>query len=101
MSENERTAENDAVTLTDDERMAISAVVHQNYYMPDVFAAVERIVEGRLSGPGLAVQYLSPNGTSLTRCCCDRTTARLVACPVHPEARVIPPAMGDDERGPA
>jgi hypothetical protein len=41
-----------------------------------------RAVLRALSGP-LAVQYQSPNGTSLTRCCCDRTTARLVVCPVH------------------
>lgn len=40
---------------------------------------------------GLAVQYQSPNGTSLTRCCCDQTTARLVVCPLHPDGLVTPP----------
>lgn len=40
-------------------------------------------------GP-LAVTYQSPNGTSLTRCCCDRTTARLVVCPVHGEPITTP-----------
>ena len=39
----------------------------------------------------LAVTYQSPGGRSLTRCCCDRTTARLVVCPVHPDATPIPP----------
>lgn len=24
-------------------------------------------------------------------CCCDRTTARLVVCPAHPEAHILPP----------
>ena len=33
--------------LTDQERMAISHVVHQNYYMPDVFAVVERVKHGQ------------------------------------------------------
>jgi hypothetical protein len=37
-----------SVTLTDEERIAISTVVHQNYYMPNVFAVVERIIQGRL-----------------------------------------------------
>lgn len=37
-----------SVDLTDEERLAISAVVHQNYYMPDVFAAVEKIVAARM-----------------------------------------------------
>jgi hypothetical protein len=34
--------------LTEAERRAISAVVYQNYYMPDVFTTVEGIVAGRL-----------------------------------------------------
>lgn len=36
------------VTLTNDERLEISAVVHQNYYMPEVFATVEKILTERL-----------------------------------------------------
>jgi hypothetical protein len=45
----EQAAENDmaAPTLTDAERMKISAVVHQNYYMPDVFEVVEQIIHLR------------------------------------------------------
>lgn len=34
-------------SLTDDERLKISAVVHQNYYMPDVFKTVEMILRDR------------------------------------------------------
>lgn len=34
-------------TLTDDERLRLRAVVHQNYYMPDVFAVVETILRDR------------------------------------------------------
>lgn len=30
--------------LTDEERIAISAVVHQNYYMPDVFAVAASLL---------------------------------------------------------
>lgn len=26
------------------------------------------------------------------QCCCDRTTARLVVCPAHPDAHLAPPA---------
>jgi len=40
-------------TLTDQERLALSAVVHQNYYMPDVFATVEAIIRDR-TGNGQA-----------------------------------------------
>lgn len=41
-----------------------------------------------------AVTRQSPGGQSLTYCCCDRTTARLVVCPVHPEATPLPPGEG-------
>jgi hypothetical protein len=36
-----------AVTLSTPERLKISAVVHKNYYMPDVFAVVEEIIAER------------------------------------------------------
>lgn len=44
----------------------------------------------------LAVTRQSPGGRSLTYCCCDRTTARLVVCPVHPEATRTTPSAGGD-----
>lgn len=34
--------------LTEEERLAISGVVHQNYYMPDVFTVVGQIIADRL-----------------------------------------------------
>lgn len=45
----EHTAEKDALAhgLTDAERLRISAVVHQNYSMPDVFEVVEAIIRTR------------------------------------------------------
>lgn len=45
----EHIGEKDApvVRLTDAERIKISAVVHLNYYMPDVFAVVEQIIAER------------------------------------------------------
>ncbi|HEY1176410.1 MAG TPA: hypothetical protein VGF17_09655, partial [Phytomonospora sp.] len=46
------------VQLTDDERMAISAVVHQNYYMPDVFAVVEKIIADRRAAAVTTQQYV-------------------------------------------
>jgi hypothetical protein len=36
------------IELTNEERLKVSAVVHQNYYMPDVFDVVEEIVAARL-----------------------------------------------------
>lgn len=50
-----------------------------------------------LIGP-VAVTRKSPNGTSLTYCCCDRTTARLLVCPVHGDTRKPPalPTTGDE-----
>lgn len=39
----------------------------------------------------LAVTRQSPGGKSLTYCCCDRTTARLVVCPAHPDTHLAPP----------
>lgn len=44
-----------------------------------------------LTERGYAITYQSPGGRSLTRCFCDQTAARLVVCPVHPDATVIPP----------
>lgn len=41
-----------ATVLTNAERIAVSAVVHSSYYMPDVFAVVEKIIEDRLAPTG-------------------------------------------------
>jgi hypothetical protein len=58
-----------------------------------------RAVLRALSGP-LAVEYQSPTGTSLTHCCCDRTAARLVACPVHGDPTIPPGSTtGGEDRG--
>lgn len=46
-----------AVRLSGEERMKISAVVHQNYYMPDVFAVVEGIIGERMPEATIVTEY--------------------------------------------
>lgn len=57
---NKQSGEFDDITLTDDERLAISAVVHQGYYMPDVFATVERIIAARLTLAAVEAKRADP-----------------------------------------
>lgn len=48
--------------------------------------------------PSLAMGRTSPGGKSLTYCCCDRTTARLVVCPAHPDGIPARPETTEGER---
>lgn len=54
-----------------------------------------RIVSVLSPDEGLAVERTSPGGRSLTYCCCDRTVARLVICPTHPDGPPAPDARTD------
>lgn len=85
MSESLPTAENDALRET-----LIDFALWGGDTREDAEWAAETFLSER--AVSLALTYQSPGGRSLTRCCCDRTTARLVVCPEHPEAHVTPPA---------
>lgn len=61
---------------------------------PSYVATFADMARAVLAAP-IAVTRQSPGGRSLTYCCCDRTTARLLVCPVHPEATSVTPPGGD------
>jgi hypothetical protein len=80
-------------SLTDAERIAISAVVHQNYYMPDVFATVERIIAGRTSPAEPAEPVMATCG----RDDCDDHRPEPVECDLADLAPAFPDTPAEDD----